>query len=224
MKVLIVEDDRKLSGFLCRAFSEEGYVVDSCRTGAEAIGQASQIAYDLVVLDWMLPEKDGLSVCRDLRQGGSQVPVLMLTARGEVGEKVQALNAGADDYLTKPFHLDELMARARSLTRRGSGTLDVLRVGPVVVDCRSHVVHVNGTRIDVTAREYALLLLLLRNAGRVVTRSEIFAQVWQTASDPGSNVIDVNVRHLRDKLGEAASFLETMRGQGYRFKLMEPTT
>jgi DNA-binding response OmpR family regulator len=221
MKVLIAEDDRKLSQFLIRAFGEEGYIVDSCRTGTQAVEQTRSIAYDLLVLDWMLPEKDGLSVCRELRQAGHKVPVLMLTARGEVGEKVQALDAGADDYLTKPFHLDELMARARSLTRRGGAGLDTLRIGPVVVDVKGHIVHVNGARVDLTAREYALLLLLLRNTGRVVTRTEILAQVWQTQSDPGSNVIEVNVRHLRDKLGDAAACLETMRGQGSRFCLAE---
>jgi len=204
---------------LVRAFSEEGYVVDSCRSGSEAIEQARLIAYDLMVLDWMLPESDGLNVCRAIRQAGNQVPVLMLTARGEVGEKVQALDAGADDYLTKPFHLDELMARARSLIRRGGGALDMLRIGPVVADCRHHVVHVDGVKVDLTAREFALLELLLRNAGRVVTRAEILAQVWQTNADLGSNVIDVNVRHLRDKLGHASHLLETERGQGYRFAL-----
>src|SRR5256885_5386733 len=118
MKVLIVEDDRKLASFLTRAFSEEGYVVDVCRTGAEALDQLRIITYDLVVLDWMLPERDGLDVCREVRRTGSGVPVLMLTARGEVGEKVLALDAGADDFVTKPFHLDELMARARALVRR----------------------------------------------------------------------------------------------------------
>jgi DNA-binding response OmpR family regulator len=221
MKVLIAEDDRKLSAFLVRAFSEEGYVVDSCRSGNDTIEQARLIAYDLMVLDWMLPESDGLSVCRALRKAGNQVPVLMLTARNEVGEKVQALDAGADDYLTKPFHLDELMARARSLIRRGAGNVDALRVGPVTADLRHHTVHVDGAKVDLTGREFALLTLLMRNAGRVVTRAEILSQVWETNTDLGSNVIDVNVRHVRDKLGAQATLLETIRGQGYRFALVE---
>ncbi len=223
MKVLIVEDDRKLSSFLSRAFSEEGYVVDTCRTGAEALQQSRAIPYDLLVLDWMLPEGDGLSVCRELRRLGNAVPVLMLTARGEVGEKVTALDAGADDYVTKPFHLDELMARARSLQRRsGAGADGVLRAGPIVLDMRQRHAHINGVRIDLTARELSLLALLLRNAGRVVTRSEIFEQVWESRFDPGSNVIDVHVRNLRDKLGAAATWLETVRGQGYCLSLAEP--
>jgi DNA-binding response OmpR family regulator len=224
MKVLIVEDDRKLLGFLSRAFSEEGYVVDVCRTGAEALHQATSIKYELIVLDWMLPEQDGLSVCRELRRIGSAVPVLMLTARSEVGEKVTALDGGADDYVTKPFHLDELMARSRALTRRSTGANDgVIRAGPMVLDQRERKAHINGVRVEVTAREFALLALLARNAGRVVTRSEILAHVWDMRSDPGSNVIDVHIRNIRDKLGEAAAWLETVRGQGYRFSLGEPT-
>jgi two-component system, OmpR family, response regulator len=222
MKVLIVEDDRKLLGFLARAFSEEGYAVDTCRSGAEALQQATAIGYALIVLDWMLPGQDGLSVCRELRRIGSSVPVLMLTARSDIGEKVTALDGGADDYVTKPFHLDELMARARALTRRSSGSTDgVLRAGPVVLDQKERRVLVNGVRVELTAREFSLLALLARNAGHVVTRAEILANVWEMRSDPGSNVIDVHIRNIRDKLGEAASRLETVRGQGYRFSLAE---
>jgi two-component system, OmpR family, response regulator len=223
MKVLVVEDDRKLLGFLTRAFTEEGYIVDGCRTGIEAMKQTSAIKYDLIVLDWMLPEQDGLSVCRELRRIGNAVPVLMLTARSDVGEKVIALDGGADDYVTKPFHLDELMARSRALTRRGNGTGDgVVRAGPVVLDQRERRVHVNGVRVELTSREFSLLMMLARNAGRVVSRSEILANVWDMRSDPGSNVIDVHVRNIRDKLGPAAAWLETVRGQGYRFALAEP--
>jgi DNA-binding response OmpR family regulator len=223
MKVLIIEDDRKLASFLSRAFSEEGYVVDTCRTGAEALQQSRVIPYDLLVLDWMLPEGDGLSVCRELRRLGNTVPVLMLTARGEVGEKVTALDAGADDYVTKPFHLDEIMARARSLQRRASSSFEgSLRAGPIVLDMRLRHAHVDGARIDLTTREFALLALLVQKAGRVVTRSEIFEQVWESRFDPGSNVIDVHVRNLRDKLGAAATWLETVRGQGYCLSLAEP--
>ena len=222
MKVLIAEDDKKLASFLTRAFAEEGYVVDACRSGREAIEQAQSIPYELLVLDWMLPEGDGLSVCRAVRQAGSRIPILMLTARGEVGEKVIALDAGADDYLTKPFHLDELLARARSLMRRSSAIADVVRCGAITIDLRERHVHVQGKRVDLTQKEFSLLSLLCRNAGRVVTRSEILSQVWETSFDPGSNVIEVNVRHLREKLGEAASALETVRGQGYRLSLSAP--
>jgi two-component system OmpR family response regulator len=218
MKALVVEDDRKLSSFLARAFAEEGYTVDSCRTGVEAIAQAAASSYDLVVLDWMLPEYDGLAVCRELRRVGSGVPILMLTARGEVTEKVMALDAGADDYMTKPFHLDELMARARALTRRTGPLRDgMLRAGPVALDIRQRVAQVGEARIELTGREFALLALLVRHAGRVVTRSEILEQVWGLHFDPGSNVIEVHMRHLREKLLDAAACIETVRGQGYRF-------
>jgi DNA-binding response OmpR family regulator len=221
VKILIAEDDKKIASFLYRAFAEEGYVVDACRSGREATEQAESIPYELLVLDWMLPDGDGLSVCRALRQAGNRVPILMLTARGEVGEKVAALDAGADDYLTKPFHLDELLARARSLLRRSSAIADVLRCGPLTIDMRERHVHLDGTRIELTQKEFALLSLLCRNAGRVVSRSEILSQVWEMMHDPGSNVIEVNVRHLREKLGAAATALETVRGQGYRFGLFE---
>jgi DNA-binding response OmpR family regulator len=223
MKALVIEDDRKLQSFLSRAFAEEGYTVDTCRTGAEAIAQAAASSYDIVVLDWMLPEFDGLAVCREIRRVGNGVPILMLTARGEVTEKVMALDAGADDYMTKPFHLDELMARARALTRRTGPLRDgMLRAGPIALDIRQRVAHVGEARVELTGREFSLLALLVRHAGRVVTRSEILEQVWGLHFDPGSNVIEVHMRHLREKLMDAASCIETVRGQGYR--LTAPTS
>jgi len=220
MKVLLVEDDRKLARFIAQALSEERYVVDTCRSGRDALAQARHIEYALVILDWMLPDLDGVSVCREVRRSGNNVPIMMLTARAEVAERVMALDAGADDYLTKPFHLEELLARVRAAMRRGTGDRRTLRVGALAIDLTEHVVHVDGVRVDLTPREYALLVLLARNAGRVVTRSEILSQVWQALRDPGSNVIDVNVKNLRDKLGGGA-LLETVRGQGYRLALAE---
>jgi DNA-binding response OmpR family regulator len=223
MRILIVEDDRKLASFLVRAFTEEGYSTDLCRGGAEAQSQARALAYDLIVLDWMLPDGDGLSVCRELRRSGLSAPILMLTARGEVTEKVLALDSGVDDYLTKPFHLDELMARVRSLLRRAGGPRDgILRVGPLALDPQRRLLSLSGRRIELTGREYSLLALLLLRAGRVVTRAEILEQVWGLQFDPGSNVIEVHMRHLREKLGEAAAYIETVRGQGYRLSLTEP--
>lgn len=225
MKVLIVEDDRKLQSFIARALNEEGYVTDICRTGREALEQLGQITYDLVVLDWMLPEGDGLSVCRSLRERGSRVPVLMLTARDDVGEKVLALDAGADDYVTKPFHLAEFLARVRSLLRRTADSqVSALRVGTLSLDLRHRVLHVQGRRIELTGRELGLLEVLMRNAGRVVTRTEILDQVWGVHFDPESNVIEVHMRRLREKLGDAAASLETVRGQGYRMASPGPST
>jgi DNA-binding response OmpR family regulator len=221
VKVLVVEDDRKLSRFLVSALTEEGYVVDACRSGRDALDQMTAIAYALVILDWMLPDLDGISVCRHIRRSGSKVPVLMLTARADVGERVVGLDAGADDYLTKPFELEELFARARAAIRRGGLEPRTLRVGALAIDVLDRVVHVDGVRLDLTPREYALLSLLARNAGRVVTRSEILAQVWSTLRDPESNVIDVNVKNLREKLGALGAALETARGVGYRFALGE---
>lgn len=221
MKVLVVEDDRKLARFLSNALTEEGYVVDTCSRGRDAIAQNAHIAYSLVVLDWMLPDIDGVTVCREIRRTASKVPIMMLTARAEVGERVIGLDAGADDYMTKPFELEELLARVRAAIRRGTATPQTLRIAALTIDLVEHLVHLDGVRVDLTPREYSLLLLLARNAGRVVPRSEILSQVWETVRDPGSNVIDVNVKNVREKLGPNAPTIETVRGVGYRLVLAE---
>jgi two-component system, OmpR family, response regulator len=226
MKVLVVEDDKKLALFLTKALSEEGYIVDACRSGREAITQASNIGYALILLDWMLPDVDGVTVCRELRRAANAIPILMLTARGEVGERVTGLDAGADDYMTKPFELEELLARVRAAIRRGEGAQRSLRVGTLTVDLLERLVQVGGVRLDLTPREYSLLVLLARNAGRVVSRSEILNQVWEVVRDPGSNVIEVNVKNLREKLGVGeptpeVPMIETVRGSGYRLVLVE---
>ena len=221
MKVLVVEDDKKLARFLTQALTEEGYVVDTCSRGRDALTQASNIAYSLIVLDWMLPDLDGVTVCREIRRSSSKVPILMLTARAEVGERVTGLDAGADDYMTKPFELEELLARVRAAIRRGQSEPQTLRVGTLTIELVEHIVHVDGKRLDLTPREYSLLVLLARNAGRVVPRSEILSQVWETVRDPGSNVIEVNVKNLREKLGAVAPLIETVRGVGYRMVLLE---
>lgn len=216
MKVLVVEDDKKLARFLAQALTEEGYVVDACCRGRDALEQAKHITYALVVLDWMLPDLDGVTVCRELRSSANKVPILMLTARGEVGERVTGLDAGADDYMTKPFELEELLARVRAAIRRGQSEPQTIRVGTLSLDSIEHIVHVAGSRVDLTPREYSLLALLAKNAGRVVARSEILSQVWETVRDPGSNVIEVNVKNLREKLGAVGPAIETVRGVGYR--------
>lgn len=219
MKILVVEDDRKLSKFLASALAEEGYVVDACRSGRDAVEKAAKNTYAFVVLDWMLPDLDGLGVCREIRRSGSVVPIMMVSARTDIEDRVAALDAGVDDYLTKPFHLDELLARVRAGIRRGRVEERSLRIGELALDVVDRIVTVEGGRIDLTQREFALLVLLARNAGRVVSRSEILAHVWRaTRENPGSNLIEVNIKKLREKLGPAAPKLETVRGAGYRLE------
>ena len=218
VKALVVEDDAKVARLLSRALSEEGFAVDTCTSGSDAIRQAAAVTYDSVVLDWMLREGDGLSVCRALRQSGSTVPILMLTARGEVSERVLGLEAGADDYLVKPFHIDEFLARMRSLQRRAGGGYATLRIGPLDLLRIERRALLAGRPLDLTSREYALLLHLAHRADRIVTRSDLLTQVWESRIDPGSNVIDVHVSHLRDKFGDHAWMIETVRGQGYRLR------
>lgn len=222
MKILVVEDDKRLSRFIVRVLTEEGFAVDSCSCGSDAARQARGVLYDAVVLDWMLPDVDGLTVCRELRQAGNSVPVLMLTARGEVREKVLGLEAGADDYMVKPFDVEELVARVNALIRRASGHAQ-LRCGPVEIDRVARQVRCNGALIELTSREYALLLHLAYHAGKVVTRSELLSRVWETNFDPSSNFVEVHVSRLRDKLGDAASMIETVRGVGYRLRVGEPS-
>jgi DNA-binding response OmpR family regulator len=217
MKILVTEDDRKVAGFLQRVLSEEGYIVDLCTSGAEAVTQARAGLYNLVVLDWMIPDLDGLEVCRQLRRGGSTVPILMLTARGELQERVLGLNAGADDYLVKPLEVEEFIARVAALLRRSVGLLN-LKLGALEIDRESRSALLGGRRLDLTTRENALLLHLAHHAGQVVTRSELLLRVWSTQFDSGSNVVEVHVSRLREKLGEHAWMLETVRGRGYRLQ------
>jgi len=216
MKILVVEDNRKLASFLSRALTEEGYTVDVVVDGITAIEQIQALPYDLVILDWMLPEMDGLSVCRELRRKGCPVPILMLTARAEVPERIAGLDAGADDYLAKPFDLGELLARVRARGRRSAFAETTVRVGPLVVDRAERRALIDGKKIDLTPREFALLAYLAREAGRVVPRTELLAKVWETSFDPGSNVVEVHVKNIRDKLGTFASLIETVRGIGYK--------
>ncbi len=218
-----MEDDAKLSRFLIRVLVEEGFAADACSTGADALAQAPSGIYDLVVLDWMLPDIDGLSVCRRLRQEGFSTPILMLTARGELRERVLGLETGADDYLVKPFEVEELVARIRALVRRASGFAKLV-VGPLEVDRVSHHVKLMNMPLDLTTREYALLLHLVHQAEKVVTRTELLSRVWGTTFDPGSNLVEVHVSRLRDKLGDYAWMIETVRGAGYKLTANAPKT
>jgi DNA-binding response OmpR family regulator len=222
VKVLVVEDDAKLSRFVVRVLVEEGFAADACDKGAAAISQAATRIYDLIVLDWMLPDVDGLSVCRRIREDGVTTPILMLTARGELRERVLGLETGADDYLVKPFEVEELVARIRALVRRASG-IAKLGVGPIEVDRVGRQVRVAGKALDLTSREYALLLDFMHHANQVVSRMELLSRVWGTSFDPGSNLVEVHVSRLRDKLGDHAWMIETVRGAGYRLTAIPPS-
>lgn len=215
MKLLVVEDNKRLGHFLKRALEEEGYVTDLVAGGTLALRQAETIDYDLIVLDWMLPDTDGTTVCRVLRARGCLVPIVMLTARAEVSERITGLDAGADDYIVKPFDLGEFLARVRARVRRESGG-HLLHIGPLVLDRVERRATLSGEVLALTPREFSLLVHLARSAGRIVPRTELLSKVWETTFDPGSNVVEAHVKNLRDKLGAHSRMIETVRGTGYR--------
>ncbi len=220
MKILIAEDDVGLARFLVRMLGEEGMTADVSHTGPLALAQARTGIYQLLVLDWMLPGLDGLSLCRQLRQEGSTVPILMLTARGELRERVLGLDTGADDFLVKPFEIDELLARIRALLRRSAG-MAPMRVGTLEIDRISRCAVVDAIPIQLTATEFALMLHLAHRVDRVVPRTELLDQVWGMRMDPGTNIIEVAVSRLRHKLGPEGWRVETVRGVGYRLQARE---
>jgi len=219
MRVLIVEDQRKIAAFLRRGLEEEGYAVDLALDGEEGLDFAGAAPYDLVVLDIMLPKRDGLSVCRELRTRGCRVPILMLTARDTVEDRIAGLDSGADDYLTKPFAFGEFLARVRALVRRGSDRRSPeLQVADIVLDPVRHEVRRAGEIVPLALKEYAILEYLLQQPGRVATRTMIAEHVWGYDFESESNVIDVHIRSLRRKLdaGRDRTAIETVRGVGYR--------
>lgn len=218
MRILLVEDERDAARMLSKGLREQTYAVDLAYDGAEALEKAEINAYDLLILDVMLPGVDGFEVCRQLRERGLSVPILLLTARGGVTDRITGLDRGADDYLTKPFDFGELLARIRALLRRGADLKDsVLQVGDLAVDTRSHSVTRSGSSISLTAKEYSMLEYLARRAGEVVSRADISEHVWEENYDPFSNLIEVYVQRLRRKLDapESAPLLHTRRGEGY---------
>ncbi len=217
MKVLVVEDDSQLAELLVRVLSEEGHAAELCRTLAEGRAKATAGPYDAIILDWMLPDGDGLTLCEELRRAQIFTPVLMLTARGEVADRVLGLRTGADDYLTKPFDIEELLARLFALTRRAARPAIWSHQG-LEIDRLAREAHIDGRRLDLTQREFALLARLAEEAGRPVPRAALFAGVWHLHFDPGSGVLEVHVSRLRDKLGDHAWMVETVRGVGYRLK------
>ena len=221
MRVLVVEDEVKMAGLLERGLEEEGYAVDVAPDGVSAVWMGTEHAYDVVVLDLMLPDTDGFGVCRELRAAGRWSPVLMLTARDAVSDRVTGLDAGADDYLTKPFSFAELLARLRALQRRGGSKRPaVLTVDDLTVDPATHRVTRGGVSIDLTRKEFALLEYFARHADEVLSRTRLIEHVWDYAFEGDSNVVDVYVRYLRTKIDRpfGRDSLETVRGAGYRLR------
>ena len=220
MRILVVEDEKKVARFVQRGLEAEGYAVDVVHDGDTALARALDADWDAIVLDLALPGRDGLAVLRQLRARGSRVPVLLLTARSGVTDKVAGLDLGADDYLTKPFEFVELLARLRALLRRGGSTSPRLAVADLTLDPATREVTRAGRRIELTAREYALLEFLLRNRGRVLSRAVIAQHVWGVSFETFTNVIDVYVNYLRRKIDAdfEPRLLHTVRGVGYVLK------
>jgi two-component system OmpR family response regulator len=221
MRILVVEDDREMARYLARGLEGAGYAVDVAASGPDGLHLGASGVYDAAVLDVMLPGMDGFAVIAALRSQGIQTPVVMLTARDGVADRVRGLDAGADDYLAKPFSFAELLARLRALLRRGSVAAETeLEAGNLAMDLVAHRVRRGGRDLDLTPREFALLEYLLRNRGQVLTRTLILEHVWDYHFDPGSNVVDVHVRRLRRKVDAAGEppLIHTVRGIGYVLK------
>lgn len=223
MRILLAEDQKKLASFVRQALAEAGFIVDVVHDGDEAFQLATTSPYDGLVLDIMLPGRDGLSLLRLLRERHITTPALFLTARGEVSERVEGLELGADDYVSKPFDMGELVARVKALVRRRGGEpAGILRVGDLTIDIMRHEATRGDLRIELTPREFALLEFLARTPGRVVTRTQIIAKVWEYHSDPGTNVIDVYIARLRRKLNESGGddLIHAVRGVGYKLEVL----
>jgi len=222
MRVLLVEDEPHAAHVLAKGLREQTYAVDLAADGDSAIFQVGTTDYDAVILDVMLPVRDGFAVCRTIRESGCAVPILMVTARDAVEARIEGLDSGADDYLVKPFDFGELLARLRALIRRGRQPIlpERLTVGPLVLDTRGRRVRVRNRAVLLTAKEYALLEYLARRAGDVVSRGDIAEHVWDEHYDPLSNVVDVYVRRLRRKIDDphVVKLFETVRGAGYRLR------
>jgi DNA-binding response OmpR family regulator len=218
-RVLIVEDERKMVDTLQRGLAGEGYAVDTAGDGEEGQEMAENTPYDLIILDVMLPKKEGTEVCRDLRNKRITAPILMLTCKDELNDRVKGLDAGADDYLTKPFEFPELYARMRALLRRGKGSASpVLRAGGITLDPRTKTVQRNDEKIALTRTEYEILYYLMVNQGLINSKNAIGSHVWQTTPDIGANLVEVHVGRLRIKIGDQREdgLIQTVRGFGYR--------
>ncbi len=222
MRILVIEDEKKIADFIKRGLKEEGYAVDVSPDGENGLFLARTNDYDLILLDLMLPKVDGLAICKKLREEKMQAPIIMLTAKDAVKDKVTGLDAGADDYLTKPFAFDELLARIRAILRKKSEQKQAskLQIGDLVIDLYTHEVTRAGKSIELTSKEFALLEYLMRNAGKVVTRTMISEHVWDIDFDTFTNVIDVYINYLRNKIDSDSKrkLIQTVRGRGYIIK------
>ncbi len=225
MKVLVVEDEKSIASFVRKGLREAGFTVTLCRDGDEAYSLARHGGFDVLVLDIMLPGRDGLSILRNLREARNTVPVILVTARSALNERLEGLNLGADDYLAKPFYVEELIARIHAVTRRAVGDqLTQMSAGDLTVNLITREVKRGAMRIELTAREFSLLELLMRSPGRVYTRTQILEHVWGYDFDPQTNVVDVCIRRLRNKIDlpdDKEPLIETVRNVGYRFRQME---
>jgi two-component system, OmpR family, response regulator len=226
MNVLLVEDEAKIASFVALGLREQGFVVDHCDNGLEGYELALERAYDVVLLDIMVPGKDGLAILKALRKAGKTVPVILITARNELDDRITGLNLGADDYLAKPFFVEELVARIHAVVRRSQGERqNVLALGPLRLDRITREVTSGGQTVELTGREFNLLEYLMRSPGRVLTRTQILEHVWGYDFNPSTNVVDVAIQRLRKKLEPvaAAQWIESVRGVGYRFRPLEET-
>lgn len=224
MRVLIVEDERKIAGFIRQGLEAQGFAVEVCGDGNDAYTLATTRSYDVIVLDIMLPGRDGLSILKNLRARGNAAPVILLTARSEPNERVEGLNLGADDYLTKPFYIEELIARIQALVRRASGEkISMLQIENLTMNLITREVRRGERVIELTTREFNLLENLLRNPGRVFTRTQLLENVWGYDFDPETNIVEVNVGRLRRKIMDQGPkpLIETVRGVGYRIRKSE---
>ena len=221
VKVLVVEDEKKIAAFVRKGLEAQGFVVEVSTNGNEGFTLATTRPYDALILDIMLPGRDGLSILRNLRERKISLPVILLTARSELNERLEGLNLGADDYLTKPFHIEELIARLHAITRRAAGaSQSILSVADLMMNLLTREVARADKRIELTAREFSLLEHLMRSPGRVLTRVEICERVWDYNFDPGTNLVDVYIQRLRKKVdGDfRLKLIETIRGVGYRIR------
>jgi two-component system OmpR family response regulator len=220
MRILVVEDDAKIASFVVNGLKQNGFAVDRCADGEEAHLLATTTAYDAVILDIMLPKLDGLSLLQKLRAAGLRVPVILLSAKASVDDRVKGLQAGGDDYVTKPFAFSELLARVQALIRRATNTAEPtrLKTGDLQLDLLTREVSRAGERIELQSREFALLEYLMRHAGRVVTKTMILEHIWDYSFDPQTNVVDVLVHRLRSKIDKGRDLLHTIRGVGYVLK------